>query len=81
MSNVHIEMVEDRNGDLIDLIYYHHGHAPEDVLGWPAPESVDYPVYCGDGSREPSDPRSGCGERVYEVPLTSYGEAEYGGEA
>jgi hypothetical protein len=77
MSNVHIRMVEDSRGDLVDLIYYHHEHAPADVPGWPAPESVDYPVYCGDAQREPDSPEAGCGERILEVPLTRYGELEY----
>jgi hypothetical protein len=66
MSNVHIRMVEAANGDLIDLVYYHHDCAPTGVLGWPAPEELDYPVYC-----------AGCGRRVYEVPLTREGRAEY----
>ena len=67
MSNVHIEMVEDARGDLVDLVYYHHGCAPADVPGWPSPEAIDYPVYC-----------AACGARVEEVPLTEDGEREYG---
>lgn len=78
MSNVHIQMVEDRSGDLVDLIYYHHSHAPAGVLGWPAPESVDYPVYCGDPSADPTDERAGCGDRIEEVPLTRDGRVTYG---
>jgi hypothetical protein len=62
MSNVHIRTVEDARGDLVDLVYYHHGCAPADVPGWPAPEAIDYPVYCAE-----------CGERVEEVPLTDAG--------
>lgn len=63
MSNVHVEFEEDRNGDLVDVLYYHHSCAPENAKGWPAPEALDYPVYC-----------SGCGERVEEMPLTEEGE-------
>ena len=37
MSNVHIRQIEDARGDLVDLEYYHHGCAPADVPGWPAP--------------------------------------------
>jgi len=65
MSNVHILQVEDARGDLVDLVYYHHGCAPADVLGWPAPEAIDYPVYC-----------EACGDRVEEVPLTDEGLAD-----
>lgn len=65
MSNVHIQTVEDLNGDLVDLIYYHHGCAPDDVPGWPAPGSVDYIVHCEE-----------CGERIEEVPLTEEGRRE-----
>lgn len=60
MSNVHIQFHEDSNGDLVDITYYHHSCSPADVLGWPAPESVDYPVYCGH-----------CTERIHEVPLAT----------
>jgi hypothetical protein len=67
MSNVHIEFVEDKDGDLVDMFYYHHSCAPEEVLGWPCPEAVDYPVYC-----------ERCKKRIYEVPLTEWGEREYG---
>lgn len=69
-------MIEDASGDLVDLIYYHHGCAPDDVAGWPAPESVDSPVYCGDPAMPGDDPRAGCWLLVDEVPLTAYGEAE-----
>lgn len=68
MSNVHVTQIEDGNGDLVDLRHFHHGCAP--VMGtaeWPAPEAVDYPVYC-----------DGCGERIEAIPLTEYGRAEYG---
>lgn len=79
MSAVHIQPVTDDAGELVDLIYYHHEHAPADVPGWTTwPESIDYPVHCGDGRADLADPRAGCGERVYEVPLTRYGQAEYG---
>jgi len=48
MSNVHIRMVEDENGDLVDMIYFHHGCAPADALGWPAPERLGQVVTCGE---------------------------------
>lgn len=64
MANVHIRQVEDARGDLVDLLYWHHECSPADVLGWPAPEALDYPVYC-----------EGCDNRIYEVPLTDEGWA------
>lgn len=64
MSNVHIRFIEDFDGSLVDIEYYHHSCAPRDVLGWPAPEAVDYPVFC-------SDPD--CNMQIDEVPLTEYG--------
>lgn len=64
MSNVHIKLIEDENtGDVYDALYWHHGCAPEDVLGWPAPEALDYMVFC-----------EGCGYVIEAVPLTKYGE-------
>jgi hypothetical protein len=66
MSNVHIRQVEDEHGDLVDLEYYHHSCAPAEVLGWPAPGEVDYPVFCAK-----------CERRVYEVPLTSWGQQQF----
>jgi hypothetical protein len=66
MSNVHVIHIEDANGDLVDIESYHHGCAPANALGWPAPEAVDYPVYCDE-----------CGERIEAIPLTDYGRAEY----
>lgn len=65
MSNVHIKHIEDSNGDLVDLEYFHHSCSPPDVLDWPAPEAVDYPVYC-----------AGCEKRIDEVPLTEEGKHE-----
>jgi len=62
MANVHIRMIEDANGDLVDLEYFHHSCAPDDVPGWPAPEAVDYEVYCAE-----------CGLIVDAVPLTDWG--------
>lgn len=76
MSNVHIREINDANGDLVDLQYFHHSHAPDDVPGWPAPESVDYPVYCGANTSGVID--SGCGERIHEVGLTRAGREAYG---
>ena len=64
MSNVHVILDEDTNGDLVDIEYFHHACAPSGAKEWPAPESIDYPVYCGS-----------CGERVEEVPLSDYGIA------
>jgi len=66
MSNVHIEFIEDTNGDVEDILYYHHSCAPEDVKGWPCPEAVDSPVYC-----------ARCRRRIHEVPLTEWGEREH----
>ena len=63
-ANVHIRSIEDASGDLVDLEYFHHSCSPSDVLGWPAPESLDYPVYC-----------EACGDRVA-VGLTDDGLAE-----
>lgn len=68
MSNVHITQIEDANGDLVDLRHFHHACAP--IMGapeWPAPEAVDYPIYC-----------AGCGDRIEEVPLTDAGREAYG---
>ena len=71
MSNVHVIHVNDVHGDLIDILYAHHACVWFDSTGswaaWPAPEAVDYPVYCHK-----------CGGRVAEVPLTEAGQAEYG---
>jgi hypothetical protein len=72
-------MVEDERGDLVDLVYFHHAHAPADVAGWPAPEATDHPVFCGGDAaywERPGAP--GCGERIHEVPLTEWGQREYG---
>lgn len=62
MSNVHIVEVEDSQGDLIDLEYYHHSCAPSYSGEWPAPFSVDSPVWC-----------LGCGKPILEIPLTNEG--------
>lgn len=67
MSNVHIIFEEDNHGDLIDIYYFHHGCASSEAKEWPAPESVDYPVYCAE-----------CSERIHSVPLTDEGERLYG---
>lgn len=74
MSNVHIDLIEDTNGDLVDILYWHHGclnlisddseRERMESNGWPAPEALDYTVTC-----------EGCNERIYEVPLTAEGEA------
>lgn len=73
MSAVHIRLVDDEQGDLVDLIYFHHECSPADVLGWPAPEPTDAPRYCGDPSSWPHDSEAGCGKRIEAVPLTRYG--------
>jgi len=67
MCNVHVEFIEDRDGDVEDILYYHHSCAPSYAKGWPCPEALDYPVYCDK-----------CGERIYEIPLTDWGKREYG---
>jgi len=64
VSNVHVIHIEDANGDLVDIEYFHHGCAPEEAKEWPAPEAIDYPVYC-----------KVCGQRVEAVPLTEDGVA------
>lgn len=70
MSNVYIDEVNDANGDLVDIIYYHAFCAPPGIKPYYAPEPLDYPVYCGESG-------SGCGGRV-PVPLTEVGkDAEY----
>jgi hypothetical protein len=69
MASTYLEFVTDDRGDTVDILYWHGHCAPVEVraLGsWPAPEAIDYPVYC-----------SGCGERMESVPLTSWGKAEY----
>jgi hypothetical protein len=60
---VHIKFIEDRNGDLIEMWYYHHACCPRTIPSWPCPEAVDYPVYCFE-----------CNERILEVPLTQEGQ-------
>lgn len=73
MSNVHVIHVNDAQGDLVDILYAHHECVTGPYYGgepwpeWPAPEAIDYPVYCHK-----------CGGRVAEVPLTEAGMAEYG---
>lgn len=66
MSNVHLELVEDNKGDLIDILYYHHECSPEELKDWPNPEALDYPVYC-----------EVCNRRIAEIPLTAHGKLEY----
>jgi hypothetical protein len=63
MSNVHVVFMEDENDDLYDIKYYHHECAVKEAFEFPAPEAIDYPVYC-----------EVCEERIYDVPLTEYGE-------
>lgn len=65
MSNVHVFLEEDQDGDLVDIHYYccFCGSA-EGVDEWPAPESLDYPVYCTE-----------CGDRL-PVLLSEYGQKE-----
>ena len=56
--NYYLDMIEDSNGDLVDIDYYHNFCAPPEVKekgGWPAPEWPDYDVYC-----------AGCGELIHE---------------
>jgi len=64
VSNVHVILDEDTNGDLVDIEYFHHACAPAGAKEWPAPEPIDYPVYCGE-----------CSGRVEEVGLTDDGVA------
>jgi hypothetical protein len=69
MSNVHIRTIEDADWNLVEINYWHHycalDEAPEiqkTISEYPAPEALDYPVYC-----------YACGERIESVPLTDYG--------
>ena len=62
MSNVYLDLIEDANGDLVDIAYYHRGCQPAGLKDWPCPEAIDYPVYCAN-----------CGERCWSVPLTDDG--------
>jgi hypothetical protein len=57
-SNYYLDMIEDSNGDLVDIEYYHRFCAPQELKDkgeWPAPEFPDYDVYC-----------AGCGELINE---------------
>ncbi len=65
MSNVHVIMIEDYRGDLIDIEHYHHSCAPPEAKEWPAPESVDYPVFCVK-----------CEKVILEIPLSSWYHSE-----
>lgn len=69
-ANVHVRHIEDANGDLVDIEYFHGYHAPADAGAWPAHEAMDYPVYCSE-----------CEERIDAIGLTDEGRAEYGKEA
>jgi hypothetical protein len=62
MSNVKVDMEIDAQGDLIDVIYYHGYCAPDGAENYPAPESLDYLVYC-----------KVCGDWIEEIPLTDDG--------
>ncbi len=50
MSNYYLEFVEDSQGDLVDVLYFHRSCASDELkaLGsWPCPEfSPDYSTYC-----------------------------------
>lgn len=49
MSNYYLDLIEDAEGTLIEVDYYHRGCAPEAVKargGWPAPSWPDHDVYC-----------------------------------
>jgi hypothetical protein len=66
MTNVHIRHIQDAAGDLVDLEYYCHTCGIQHrVPGWPAPEAIDYPVFCSD-----------CG-LLLDVPLTLDGQIEF----
>ncbi len=57
MSNYYLDMIEDSNGDLVDIDYYHRSCASEELKNkgsWPCPEWPDYNVYC-----------AGCKEIIY----------------
>lgn len=62
MSNVHVEMTEDTNGDLVDIKYFHHACSDSESKSWPSPMESDYPVYCHE-----------CGKIIKEIWVaTSY---------
>ena len=65
MSNVHIQFIEDKDGDVVDMLYYHHGCAPEGILGWPNPEALDYVAHCAT-----------CLRVMDAIPLTEHGLRE-----
>ena len=75
--NYYLDMIEDSNGDLVDIDYYHNFCAPPEVKekgGWPAPDWPDYDVYC-----------AGCGELIHEglssegrLAVTEDGEEDEG---
>lgn len=49
MSNFYLDFIEDHNGDLVDINYYHRECAPYNIImqgGWPCPSWPDYDVYC-----------------------------------
>lgn len=53
MSNYYLDMIDDADGNLVDIIYYHRYCAPPEVFnkgGWPCPSWPDYDVYCGECS-------------------------------
>lgn len=45
MTNVHLDLIEDEKGDLVDIDYYHH-HCAGNLADWPSPQFPDYAVYC-----------------------------------
>lgn len=61
MSNFYLDFIEDANGDLVDVEYYHRYCASLELKakgGWPSPEWPDYVVSCagcGDVIHDPSD--------------------------
>jgi hypothetical protein len=65
VSNVKIVMENDARGDLVDVHYYHRFCAPHDAQDYPAPDAMDYLVYC-----------KHCGEWIDAIPLTDDGAQE-----
>jgi len=42
----YVTLIEDGNGDLVDIMYYCDWHKPDDVLPWPGYDWPGYDVHC-----------------------------------
>lgn len=73
MSNVHLEFIEDATGDLVDILYRCHVCGEnEGIKDWPAPDALDYPVYCEDCSDRLPVPLTQDGERYMDETMPMY---------